>query len=46
MCFQVSDAVISSKQIRGTVLLHAALSFAYNTIILAFVLNLAFARAT
>ena len=45
MCFQVSDAVISSKQIRGTVLLHAALSFAYNTIILAFVLNLAFARA-
>jgi uncharacterized membrane protein len=45
MCFQVSDAVISSKQIRGAVLFHAALSFAYNTIILAFVLNLAFARA-
>jgi uncharacterized membrane protein len=33
---------ITSPQIRRTVLLHAAISFAYNTAILAFVLNLAF----
>lgn len=42
MCFQVSDAVVSSAQIRRTVLMHALLSFAYNTAILAFALNLAF----
>ncbi|NUO50364.1 MAG: DUF1345 domain-containing protein [Polyangiaceae bacterium] len=42
MCFQVSDAVISSQQIRKTVLLHAIMSFAYNTAVLAFALNLAF----
>ena len=45
MCFQVSDAAISSSQIRRTVLLHAVLAFVYNTAILAFVLNLAFGRA-
>ena len=45
MCFQVSDATISSSQIRRTVLLHAVLAFVYNTAILAFVLNLAFGRA-
>ena len=46
MCFQVSDCTVSSSQIRRTVLIHAALSFAYNTVILAFVLNLVFGAAT
>lgn len=45
MCFQVSDTAITSRQIRSTVLFHAALSFFYNTAILAFVLNLAFGHA-
>jgi len=45
MCFQVSDACVSSAQIRRTVLLHAIISFAYNSIILAFVLNLVFGLA-
>jgi len=45
MCFQVSDATISSKQIRRAVLLQATMSFLYNTVILAFVLNLAFGLA-
>jgi uncharacterized membrane protein len=45
MCFQVSDACVSSAQIRRTVLLHAVISFAYNSIILAFVLNLVFGLA-
>ena len=40
MCFQVSDATISSKQIRRTVLGQALLSFLYNTVILALALNL------
>jgi uncharacterized membrane protein len=40
MCFQVSDATVSSRQIRRTVLGHALLSFLYNTIILALALNL------
>ena len=44
MCFQVSDMTLSSRQIRKVVLLHAALSFFYNTAILAFVLNLVFGR--
>jgi uncharacterized membrane protein len=43
MCFQVSDAAVSSAQIRRTVLLHAVISFVYNTVILAFALSLAFA---
>jgi uncharacterized membrane protein len=42
MCFQVSDVTITSAQIRRAVLGHAVLSFAYNTVILAFVLNLLF----
>jgi len=42
MCFQVSDVCVSSHQIRRTVLLHAIMSFAYNSIILAFVLTLVF----
>jgi uncharacterized membrane protein len=46
MCFQVSDVVVSSPQIRRAVLLHAVLSFVYNTVILAFVLNLAFGMAS
>jgi uncharacterized membrane protein len=45
MCFQVSDMCVTSRQIRRAVLLHAAVSFGYNTVILAFVLNLAFAIA-
>jgi uncharacterized membrane protein len=45
MCFQVSDATISSLPIRRTALLHATLAFLYNTAILAFVLNLAFGLA-
>jgi uncharacterized membrane protein len=40
MCFQTSDVCVTSPQIRRTVLLHAVISFAYNTAILAFVLNL------
>src|SRR5205085_264873 len=42
MCFQVSDVVVTSAQIRRAVLGHAVLSFAYNTVILAFTLNLVF----
>jgi uncharacterized membrane protein len=41
MCFQVSDVVVSSRQIRRTVLGHALLSFVYNTAILATAINLA-----
>jgi uncharacterized membrane protein len=40
MCFQVSDATISNRMIRRTALLHALVSFAYNTGILALVLNI------
>jgi uncharacterized membrane protein len=46
MCFQVSDACVTSAQIRRVVLLHAVISFAYNSVILAFVLNLVFGMAT
>jgi uncharacterized membrane protein len=42
MCFQVSDVVITSRQIRRAALGHAILSFAYNTVILALALNLFF----
>jgi uncharacterized membrane protein len=45
MTFQVSDTTVSSVQIRRAVLLHAVLSFIYNTAILAFVLNLVFGVA-
>jgi len=45
MCFQVSDVTVTSPQIRRTVLLHAIISFVYNSAILAFVLNLVFLRA-
>lgn len=40
MCFQVSDATISGRQIRRSVLGHALLAFLYNTVILALALNL------
>jgi uncharacterized membrane protein len=40
MCFQVSDATISSRQIRRTALGQALLVFLYNTVILALALNL------
>jgi uncharacterized membrane protein len=42
MCFQTSDVCVTSAIIRRTVLLHALISFAYNTAIIAFVLNLVF----
>ncbi len=45
MCFQVSDLCVTSAQIRRAVLLHAVISFVYNSAILAFVLNLVFALA-
>jgi uncharacterized membrane protein len=45
MCFQVSDVCVTSPQIRRAVLLHAVISFAYNSVILAFVLNLVFGLA-
>lgn len=40
MCFQVSDIAISSSGIRRVALFHSILSFAYNTVIIAFTLNL------
>ena len=42
MCFQVSDVIVVTAQMRRAVLLHALISFTYNTAILAFALNLAF----
>ena len=41
MCFQVSDVTISSYVIRRNTLVHALISFAYNTAILATAMNLA-----
>jgi uncharacterized membrane protein len=46
MCFQVSDACVTSHQIRRAVLFHAVMSFAYNSIVLAFVLTLVFGMAS
>lgn len=40
MCFQVSDATISSRQIRRTALGQAMLAFLYNTVILGLAMNL------
>jgi uncharacterized membrane protein len=40
MCFQVSDVVVLTRRARRAVLLHAAMSFVYNTTILAISLNL------
>lgn len=41
MTFQVSDVQVTSRRIRRVVLLHALLSFGFNTFILAFTINLA-----
>ena len=46
MCFQVSDVVVRSTLCRRAVLLHAMLSFVYNTMILALALNLVFGLMT
>ena len=40
MTFQVSDVSVKSRQIRRFVLLHSLLSFAFNTFILALIVNL------
>ncbi|HEX3763654.1 MAG TPA: DUF1345 domain-containing protein [Kofleriaceae bacterium] len=40
MCFQVSDATISSRQIRRAALGQAMLAFLYNTVILGLAMNL------
>lgn len=45
MCFQVSDIAVPSRQIRRVVLMHALISFAYNSVVLAFVLSLVFSAA-
>jgi uncharacterized membrane protein len=42
MCFQVSDVTVCSTACRRAVLLHAIISFVYNTMILALALNLVF----
>jgi uncharacterized membrane protein len=39
MCFQVSDVVVMTTQMRREVLLHSVLSFVYNTAIVALALN-------
>ena len=39
MCFQVSDATISNRTVRHTALLHALISFAFNTGIVALAIN-------
>ena len=44
MCFQVSDAAVTDRLIRRTVLAHALISFTFNTVILAFSLNLLFSQ--
>jgi uncharacterized membrane protein len=41
MCFQVSDVMVATTLMRREVLVHAVLSFAYNTMIVALALNLA-----
>jgi uncharacterized membrane protein len=46
MCFQVSDVVVTSTRVRRAVLLHAVISFVYNTTILALALNLVFGLMT
>lgn len=40
MTFQVSDVQISSRRLRRLALVHGILSFAFNTVILAFAINL------
>lgn len=43
MCFQTSDVTITSRVFRRNALVHAILSFLYNTAIVALTLNLVFA---
>lgn len=40
MCFQVSDVQISSREIRRATLIHALISFVFNTTILALTVNI------
>ncbi len=40
MCFQVSDVTVTTRTVRRTALAQALLSFAYNTVVLALVVNL------
>ena len=40
MCFQTSDVTITSPRVRRAVLGHSVLSFVYNTVVVALVLNL------
>jgi uncharacterized membrane protein len=44
MCFQVSDAQVTNRLIRRTVLTHALISFVYNTGIIALVINVVLAQ--
>lgn len=44
MTFQVSDVVVSDRDIRHVVLLHALLAFVFNTVIVALAINLIFGR--
>jgi uncharacterized membrane protein len=46
ICFQTSDIVVTSPQIRRAVLFHACQSFTYTTAIIALALNLAFGFVT
>jgi uncharacterized membrane protein len=39
MCFQVSDVQVTSRDLRKLVLVHAMLSFGFNTVILALTIN-------
>jgi uncharacterized membrane protein len=41
-CFQTSDIAITSRSIRRVALIHAIQSFAYNTMVIAFMLNAMF----
>jgi uncharacterized membrane protein len=41
MCFQVSDVSVTTARLRRETLVHALLSFAYNTVILAVAINFA-----
>jgi uncharacterized membrane protein len=41
MTFQVSDVQVTSRPIRRMVLIHGLLAFAFNTVIVAFSINLA-----
>ena len=41
MCFQTSDISVETREMRREVLVHALLSFVYNTMIVALALNLA-----